>query len=189
MGDEDAPRGDGPRTATAANRPRGIIRAVRRQQGSGSNGAATSAPAGRRVLRLPMADIDDLRAIRDFVRHNARQLGADESSSADLVQAVDESATNVLLHGYQGAPGPLDIALERRGASMAVALRDQAPPFDPTTWPEPDLDRPLAERSLGGLGIHLTRASVDRIEHERVMPRGNQLTLVRSLEPSPREEP
>jgi anti-sigma regulatory factor (Ser/Thr protein kinase) len=162
---------------------------VRGQQGSGSSGAATSAPPGRRVLRLPLAGIDDLRTIRDFVRHNARALGADEASSADLVQAVDESATNVLLHGYRGEPGPLDIALERRGSSMAVALRDQAPPFDPTAWPDPDLDRPLAKRSPGGLGIHLTRASVDDIEHERVVPTGNQLTLVRSLEPGPREDP
>jgi serine/threonine-protein kinase RsbW len=138
---------------------------------------------GRRVLRLSLAGIDDLWRIRDFVRHNARELGADETSSADLVQAVDESATNVLLHGYRGTPGPLDIALERRDGAVVVAVRDQAPPFDPTTWPEPDLDRPLAERTPGGLGIHLARASVDHIEHERVDPTGNLLTLVRSLEP------
>jgi anti-sigma regulatory factor (Ser/Thr protein kinase) len=103
------------------------------------------------------------------------------------VQAVDESATNVLLHGYKGVPGPLDIVLERRDGSVAVSVRDQGPPFDPTTWPEPDLDRPLAGRTPGGLGIHLTRASVDSIEHESVEPTGNQLTLVRSLEPGSRE--
>jgi anti-sigma regulatory factor (Ser/Thr protein kinase) len=133
--------------------------------------------------------MDDLRTIREFVRHNARELGADETSASDLVQAVDESATNVLLHGYPEATGPLDIALERRDGSVAVALRDQAPPFDPTAWPEPDLDRPLAERRPGGLGIHLTRASVDRVEYEPVVPTGNQLTLVRTLEPGPMEDP
>ena len=108
---------------------------------------------------------------------------ASESGNAALAcPAVDESATNVLLHGYKGAPGPLDIALERRGGSLAVAVRDRAPAFDPTTWPEPDLTRPLGERPPGGLGIHLARASVDRIEHEAVEPEGNQLTLVRRFD-------
>ena len=150
--------------------------------GAGSTNPDSSLGADRRILRLPHARIDDLREIRDFVGRTARELGADETSSADLVQAVDESATNVLLHGYKGAPGPLDIALERRGGSLAVAVRDQAPTFDPTAWPEPDLTRPLGERAPGGLGIHLTRASVDRVEHEVVEPEGNQLTLVRRFD-------
>jgi anti-sigma regulatory factor (Ser/Thr protein kinase) len=143
--------------------------------------ASPTSPAGR-SLRLPLAGLDDLRTIREFVSRTARELGADEPTSSDLVQAVDESATNVLLHGYRGAPGPLDIALERRHGSLAVVVRDRAPAFDPTAWPEPDLMRPLGERAPGGLGIHLARASVDRIEHEAVEPVGNQLTLVRRFD-------
>src|SRR5262245_25274902 len=89
-----------------------------------AHGSATALEpsAATRVLRLAAADVDDLRTVRDFVRGGALAFGADEISSADLVQAVDESATNVLLHGYGGTPGPLEIAVERRGTSVAVEM-------------------------------------------------------------------
>jgi serine/threonine-protein kinase RsbW len=136
----------------------------------------TAAP---RRLRLADASLGDLGVIRDFVLRSARDLGADEECSADLVQAVDELATNVLRHGYAGNEGPLDVALESRDGWLVVALRDEAPPFDPTGWPSPDPHLPLNERAPGGLGIHLVRTSVDRMEHALSGPRGNLLTLSR----------
>jgi serine/threonine-protein kinase RsbW len=169
---------------------RGIIPAVTEK------GEGTAAGSGRPVtlpspllLRLPAAALDDLRLIRDFVGRGARQLGADESCVTDLVQAVDESATNVLVHGYGGAPGPLDIEIGRQGTAVAVAVRDQAPGFDPRTWPEPDLDLPLSRRRPGGFGVHLTRACVDRVEHAVRSPAGNELTLVRRSRSGPEEDP
>jgi serine/threonine-protein kinase RsbW len=134
-----------------------------------------------RTLRFASAGIDDLRVIREFVRRTARDLGSDDECSDALVQAVDESATNVLRHGYGGREGPLDVAIERRAEWVVIALRDEAPVFDPTTWPEPDIALPLVQRVPGGHGIHLMRASVDRVEHSADGKRGNTLTLSRRL--------
>lgn len=139
------------------------------------------------TFRLPEAGLDDLRAIRDFVGRSSRQLGADEASVADLVQAVDESATNVIRHGYAGSPGPLDIEIGREGASVRVDLRDQAPGFDPRDWPEPDLELPLEARTPGGFGVYLTRLCVDHIDHRFLAPVGNQLTLLRRTDSTTQE--
>lgn len=141
------------------------------------------------TLRLPAASLDDLRTIRDFVGRGSRQLGADESCVADLIQAVDESATNVIRHGYGGSPGPLDIEIGREGASVKVELRDQAPGFDPRDRPEPDLRRPLEAREPGGFGVHLTRVCVDQIDHSYLTPAGNQLTLIRRADSTAQEGP
>lgn len=163
---------------------------------SDGEGRATLAAIARRedtgavqplTLRLPEAGVDDLGAIREFVSRGSRQLGADEASVADLVQAVDESATNVIRHGYGGSPGPLDIEIGREGAAVRVDLRDRAPGFDPRGWPDPDLALPLEARKPGGFGVYLTRTCVDQVDHRFLAPAGNQLTLYRRAETTAEE--
>jgi serine/threonine-protein kinase RsbW len=174
----------------ATVRPHGIIPGVtQKEEGAAFGSDRAELLPSPLLLQLPAAALDDLRTIRDFVGRGARQLGADESCVTDLVQAVDESATNVLVHGYRGSPGPLDIEIERQGAAVAVAVRDQAPDFDPRTWPDPDLDLPLNQRRPGGLGVHLTRACVDRVDHAPLIPAGNELRLVRRSRSALEEDP
>ena len=119
----------------------------------------------------------------------ARELGADDAACDDLVQAIDESATNVIRHGYGGLPGRLEVQVDRSGPDLVVALRDEAPPFDPTVYLVHDLDAPLTDRRLGGFGIHLTRTCVDRVTHTGLAPAGNMLTLIRRIDPPTEERP
>lgn len=135
-----------------------------------------------RQLQLPEARQEDLRTIREFVGSNARELGADDAMADDLVQAVDESATNVLRHGYRGLPGRIEISVDRVGQELTVAIRDEAPAFDPTGYTVHDLEAPLADRRLGGFGIHLTRECTDRVNHAALVPIGNELVLMRRLD-------
>jgi anti-sigma regulatory factor (Ser/Thr protein kinase) len=116
-------------------------------------------------------------------------MGADGSATDDLVQAVDESVTNVIRHGYQGMPGRLEVFVERRGPDLIVSIRDDAPTFDPTGHDVQDLEVPLTGRRLGGFGIHLTRISVDRVTHRGRTPTGNELRLTRRLDPPTQEQP
>jgi serine/threonine-protein kinase RsbW len=132
-------------------------------------------------LRLDAARLDDLARIRSFVREGARSLGASAQAADDLVIAVDEAATNVIRHGYGGSPGPIVVEVVREGGGVVVRLVDDAPVFDPTKRPSPDLDEPLESRPFGGMGIHLMRVSVDRIAHRRVGRSGNDLTFFKDL--------
>jgi len=130
-------------------------------------------------LRVAAADLGDLAAIREFIRAAATALDAEGETVPDLVVAVDEAATNIIRHGYRDRRGPIEVEVERSGPSIVVRVRDQAPPFDPTTWPAPDLGLPLERRRAGGLGIHLLRRSVDRVVHRR-SESGNELTLMKA---------
>ncbi len=139
--------------------------------------------APSRLLQFPAARLTDLAAIRAFVKATAVELGADPSTIPDLVIAVNEAVANIIRHGYRGAPGPIEIEIELGGRAdtIVVHLRDEAPPFDPTSVPSPDLTVPLERRRAGGLGIHLTRTCVDEVTHRALHHSGNQLTLVKSL--------
>jgi serine/threonine-protein kinase RsbW len=125
------------------------------------------------------AALNRLAEIRQFVQGSAAALGADPAAISDLLLAVDEAATNVIVYGYRDRPGEIEIEVGRQGSALVIRLRDQAPPFDPTAVPPPDLDRPLEERAPGGLGIYLMRQAVDEVIHRTTPQGGNELTLVK----------
>lgn len=127
------------------------------------------------------ADLARLAEVRDFVRAAAHEYGASEETIADLVQAVDEAATNAIVHGYQGAPGSLDVMAMAIGHDVVVVLADRARLFDPTSVPARDLGVEPRDWRPGGMGIHLIRAATDSQTHRPRPGGGNILTLARTL--------
>ena len=125
--------------------------------------------------------MDDLARVRQFIREEAARAGAEPPEIHDLVQAVDESVTNSIVHGYKGVPGPLEVELARDGRTIVVHLRDQAASFDPTTVSTPDVNLPLDQQQMGGLGVLLTRELTDSMSYKRTS-RGNELTLTKKLQ-------
>jgi len=125
------------------------------------------------------AELKNLAVIRRFVSETAMDLQLGQAAIDDMILAVDESATNVIVHGYQGRPSSIEIEVAREGDSLVVRIRDRAPPFDPTTHPPPDLTLPLEQRRYGGLGIHLTRECTDAMLYRATPDGANELTLLR----------
>ena len=140
-------------------------------------------------LRLS-AELKNLAVIRRFVQETATALNVDQDALYDLIQAVDESAANVIVHGYQGRPGDIEVEVKPAGDTLVVCLRDQAPVFDPTRLPPPDLTLPLDQRPPGGLGVYLTRQLLDEVTHRVTSQGGNELTLVKKaiLSRHPKED-
>jgi serine/threonine-protein kinase RsbW len=125
------------------------------------------------------ADLKNLASIRRFVEEAAGALGFEAGIVPKVQLAVDEAATNIITHGYQGQKGSLEIELRREGHNLVVYLRDDAPPFDPTQAAPPDITLPLEQRALGGMGIHLMRQAMDEISHRRRVNGGNELILIK----------
>jgi serine/threonine-protein kinase RsbW len=50
---------------------------------------------------------------------------------------------------------------------IRVELEDDGEPFNPLEVPEADTTKPLDERAVGGLGIHLARKLTDGLEYQR----------------------
>jgi anti-sigma regulatory factor (Ser/Thr protein kinase) len=138
-----------------------------------------SAPA---VLTID-ATSERLAEVRSFIRAVALAADADEETTADLVQAVDELVCNVIEHGYGGEPGTIDVDARVTGGALVVRIRDRAAPFDPRSVPPPALDLPLERRPLGGMGVHLARTLTDRLDHRILPGGGNEVTLSKRLRP------
>jgi anti-sigma regulatory factor (Ser/Thr protein kinase) len=117
--------------------------------------------------------------MRGFVEIVAEELGAAVDAVHDAALATDEAVCNIIGHGYAGESGQIELCVERSGRDLLVRIRDQAPAFDPTAYPAPDLTVPLEQRRPGGFGIYLMRRVMDDVSY-RSMPDGrNELLLVR----------
>jgi serine/threonine-protein kinase RsbW len=134
----------------------------------------------RQVLEID-ADLRNLSAIRRFLENSAARLGIGADMTADMVQAVDEAATNIVIHAYRRGPGRIEVEVQRDREWMIVRLRDRGPAFDPTHVPDPDLSLPLEERRIGGLGIHLMRHFSDSMSWKRTRDNENELTLAKRV--------
>jgi serine/threonine-protein kinase RsbW len=141
----------------------------------------------RRSLRVP-AELAHLADLRALAREAAVTAGATGPCIDDVAQAVDEAATNVIVHGFAGRSGWLELTVAHEDDRLVMTLTDDAPPFDPTTHPEPDLSIPPERRRPGGMGIHLIRLAVDTMRHRPRPGGGNILTLTRTIDPRPMED-
>jgi anti-sigma regulatory factor (Ser/Thr protein kinase) len=136
------------------------------------------------------SDVADLAGVRAFVREAVAAFGGSARVADDLVQAVDEACCNVMVHGYGGAAGEIEIEATRHGRQIEIRLLDRSAPFDPTAAPEPDTTKPPVSKRPGGMGmgIHLLRTMTDEVRHHVRPDGGNELTLVRSIDNPAKED-
>ena len=117
------------------------------------------------------ARLDDLAARR----------GLPPDAVADMNVALDEILANVLGHAYDDAGAhEIRIVLAVYPGALEAEVEDDGRPFDPLTVAPPDRTAPLAEREVGGFGIHFVRSLLSGLAYQRVGDR-NRLVLTKAL--------
>jgi serine/threonine-protein kinase RsbW len=105
----------------------------------------------------------------DWVAQTCAAEGLPADAAFKLTLALEEAVTNVVNYAFSGTPPPhrVVVRLLAEAARVVGEVIDNGAPFDPLEEAPPDLSRPLAERAPGGLGIHLLRTVMDRVEYRR----------------------
>jgi anti-sigma regulatory factor (Ser/Thr protein kinase) len=94
---------------------------------------------------------------------------------------VEELFTNMVKYGKASS---LDVSLdiEIKDDALTLHLIDHdVDPFDPNDAPGIDPAIPLAERRIGGLGIHLVKQMVDDLQYNYA-ERRSTITIIKNLE-------
>ena len=117
-------------------------------------------------------------AMQDF----ARTQGVPEKLIFGLALALEECGSNIVNHALRrDGQKTFQVAADRKGDTFVIELRDDGPPFDPTTAAARQPS--VAEDDVpGGWGIQLVRRYLDEIGYAREGGR-NVLRLVKRIGP------
>jgi anti-sigma regulatory factor (Ser/Thr protein kinase) len=124
------------------------------------------------------ATVAHLPALVEFLQQAWQEEALPDAAAFPFELALDEVFMNVVMHGTtpDGAPREVSVALRAEGAAVTMVMEDDGPAFDPLTLATPDIDAPLEERELGGLGVFLVRELMDDVSYAFTGTH-NQLTM------------
>jgi sigma-B regulation protein RsbU (phosphoserine phosphatase) len=134
-------------------------------------------------------EMSEVTKLKQFMEGAAREFGIPDDIQLSLNLAVEEAVVNVINYAYpKGTEGDIEINitnspipdLSESSTEVIFTIIDQGVPFDPTTHDEADTTSELEERQIGGLGIHLIRNIMDRVEYQRD-GNSNKLTMTKIL--------
>lgn len=110
--------------------------------------------------------INSLEIIFDFIGEFVARHKLDESISFAINLAVEELFTNMVKY-HADNPHDILIDLSKDANKVIVALTDyEVAPYDIKQAKVYDSTQPLAEREAGGVGIHLVKKFMDKIDYE-----------------------
>lgn len=128
------------------------------------------------------ADLDSLKQVRDFIEESTQLAGLDHERTGELLLAVDEAVTNIIVHGCPQGGCTIELELQEDPDTCTIRIRDDARLFDPTSLQEPDLDVPPLDRaSPGGYGVYLFKHLVDQTSYRTTPDGRNELTLTKRI--------
>jgi serine/threonine-protein kinase RsbW len=126
--------------------------------------------------------IRDLSRMPELVAQIADEQGLSEDVVFGMNVALDEMLSNIIKYGYtDDAIHEIRVRLSVAGQMLVAEIEDDGQPFDPCAAGPVDVDAPLEERKVGGLGIHIVRTLMAEVGYARVDGR-NRLVMKMLLE-------
>jgi len=131
---------------------------------------------------------DALEVIFGFTAAFVAEHGANAEVRHDVDFVLEELFTNMVKYGgTTGHAVRIGLAAIEGGVEVTLVDRD-VEPFDVTRAPEVDVSRPIEERNPGGLGLHLVRRLVDRMEYDYWTQERRSRITFRKTAAAPRTE-
>ncbi len=112
-------------------------------------------------------DIQELEKLEPFLNDFFEQKNLDLSRLPQLDLALEEAVANVIMYAYpKGERGTVEITIETKEEQIQIDISDAGTPFNPLQRPEVKLSNSIEERPIGGLGIHLIKEIMDKVEYQ-----------------------
>ena len=104
----------------------------------------------------------------EFVAACATAAGFSPARVREIELVVEEVLVNICRHAYGDAPGEVELrCIQADPEHLLVEFIDSGKPFNILTSPTPELAVDVDERQVGGLGIPLIRAMMEKVTYRR----------------------
>lgn len=123
----------------------------------------------------------EIRRLALAVEAFAARHGVQGNAAHHITLAADELITNAIEHNPPPPDLQITVSLRLETQQMIMEISYPGTPFDPTAEAKaPEIDAPLEDRPIGGLGVHFAKTLLDGLSYVRRQG-GNHLTLTKNV--------
>ena len=125
---------------------------------------------------------DALPEVMAFTEQCLESFGCAMKNQVAICIAVEEIFVNIASYAYGEGSGEacLSFGFDEAERLMTLEVKDEGIPFNPLQKAEPDITLSADEREIGGLGIFITKKTMDTVSY-RYENGKNILTMTKKL--------
>ena len=134
------------------------------------------------VTKTFPAKTDALSDVLGFVDEMLQSYDCPMKIQMAICVAIEEVFVNIAHYAYGGGDGDmtLGIGFDDTTRNITFAMSDRGVPFDPLKKPDPDITLSAEEREIGGLGIFITKKTMDLVTYSYEDGK-NVLTMIKKI--------
>ena len=128
------------------------------------------------------AKVEALSDVLGFVDQTLESYGCPMKIQMAICVAIEEVFVNIAHYAYKEGEGDMTLGIGFDAASREITFRmtDKGVPFDPLKKPDPDITLSAEDREIGGLGIFITKKTMDTVSY--AFENGeNSLTMIKKI--------
>ena len=128
------------------------------------------------------AKIEALSDVLGFVDQTLEGYECPMKIQTAVCVAIEEVFVNVAHYAYGEGEGDMTLGIGFNAKSREITFRmtDKGTPFDPLKKPDPDITLSAEEREIGGLGIFITKKTMDSVSYAYENGE-NVLTMIKKI--------
>ena len=113
------------------------------------------------------AKIESLTDVFSYVEETLETYECPMKVQMAVCVAIEEVFVNVANYAYQDGEGDmtLSIGFNEETRDITFRMSDKGVPFDPLKKPDPDITLSAEDREIGGLGIFITKKTMDSVTY------------------------
>ena len=114
------------------------------------------------------AAAENLDTVLEFLNEQLAEIGCSAAAQMQIELAVEEVFVNIASYAYYPETGAVTVQVETKPdrPEIAVTFIDSGVPYNPLEKADPDVTLSADEREIGGLGIFLTKKTMDHVVYE-----------------------
>ena len=113
------------------------------------------------------AKLEKVEEVLKFVNTELESRGVPFDVLQRIDLALEEIVVNICSYAYPEGQGIAIVAVSfPKENVIQLDIKDRGIPYDPLKKPDPDISIPLKQSKIGGLGIYMTKKSMDEIAYE-----------------------
>ena len=128
------------------------------------------------------AKVDALNDVISFAEQSLEDFGCAMKTQTMLCVAIEEVFVNIANYAYGGGEGEVELSIDfdKETRVATFCMSDKGVEFDPLKKPDPDITLSAEEREIGGLGIFITKKTMDAVSYAYENGK-NILTMIKKI--------